>query len=144
MNNYDIKKILDFLPHRYPFLMLDRITELEYGVSGKGYKNVTANEPYFIGHFPEQPIMPGVMIIEAMAQLAGIVSFGEEKADKDIGLFAGVKEVRFRGRVIPGDKLVLEAEVKRTLGAISRVSVKAMVDGKLVASGIITFVLITE
>ena len=113
-------EIRDLIPHRYPFLLVDRIEELEPGVRAVGTKNVTQNEPYFGGHFPDYPVMPGVLIIEAMAQVGavGVMAGGEHK-DK-LALFVGIDGVRFRRQVVPGDVLRMEVEIERLKGRAGR------------------------
>ncbi|MCG8335076.1 MAG: 3-hydroxyacyl-ACP dehydratase FabZ [Proteobacteria bacterium] len=113
----DINEIKKRLKHRYPFLLIDRVLELEEGVRCVALKNVTANEPFFQGHFPESPIMPGVLIVEALAQTGGIAGFSlYEDAGKDITYFAGMDKVKFKKPVVPGDQLILKSEfVKRKL-----------------------------
>ncbi len=126
---------MDFLPHRYPFLLVDRILEVEPGVSIKGLKNVTINEPFFQGHFPGQPIMPGVLILEAMAQVATILAKltdPEELADKLV-YFAGIDGVRFRHPVYPGDQLILELVNLKRKRNIWKMAGKAYVADRLVA-----------
>jgi 3-hydroxyacyl-[acyl-carrier-protein] dehydratase len=113
----DIRDVLEYLPHRYPFLLIDRVVSCETGKRIVALKNVTINEPFFNGHFPRRPIMPGVLIIEAMAQAAAILSFRtkEHKADdKSIYYFVGIDHARFKRPVLPGDTLMIEAELKRT------------------------------
>src|SRR5690554_8103709 len=108
-----IDEILEYLPHRYPFLLVDRVTEVEKGKSIKGYKNISFNEPFFTGHFPDNPIMPGVLIIEAMAQLSGILGFvtvGRKPSYGVIQYLAGSSKVRFKRPVVPGDRMELKAE----------------------------------
>jgi 3-hydroxyacyl-[acyl-carrier-protein] dehydratase len=131
----DIKEIIRLLPHRYPFLLVDRILEVEKGKSITGLKNVTINEPFFQGHFPSDPIMPGVLILEGMAQTGGILAFHsvpEMVGDKLI-YFAGIDKVRFRQPVVPGDQLFFEMEVLKQKGKIWKMSGKAKVNGNLVA-----------
>jgi len=131
----DIKEILTVLPHAYPFLLVDRILEMEPSKRVVGIKNVTYNEPFFPGHFPGQPIMPGVLIVEAMAQTAGILAFksvDEEDQGKPV-FFLGIDNVRFRKPVIPGDQLRMELEVTRHRQSIWRFKGQAFVEGKLVA-----------
>lgn len=133
----DIQEIKQFLPQRYPFLMVDRVTEIEPGKHIIGYKNISANEEMFNGHFPGNPIMPGVMIVEAMAQIAGILGFktsGKRPADGYTYLFAGADKVRFKRQVIPGDRLVIEAEAGPSKQNIYKFSCRATVDGELAAS----------
>jgi 3-hydroxyacyl-[acyl-carrier-protein] dehydratase len=136
------KEIMRILPHAYPFLLVDRILEVEPGKRIVGIKNVTYNEPFFPGHFPGQPIMPGVLIVEAMAQTAGILAFitmaegGQEKAgehQKKPVFFLGIDNARFRKPVIPGDQLRFEIEVTRQRQSFWGFKGKALVDGKLVA-----------
>ncbi len=138
----NIQDILKTLPHRYPFLLIDRVTELVPMEYIKAYKNVTFNEPFFQGHFPDQPIMPGVLIVEAMAQ-AGIVlvaSSLKDKADMDNALyvFSGIEKVRFRKPVLPGDKLEIICKNPRNKLALWKMEAEAYVDGKLVASAELT------
>jgi 3-hydroxyacyl-[acyl-carrier-protein] dehydratase len=131
----EIKEIMKMLPHAYPFLLVDRIIELESGKRIVGIKNVTYNEPFFPGHFPGRPIMPGVLIVEAMAQTAGVLVFEsvpEEEQKKPV-YFLGVDNVRFRKPVIPGDQLRLELEITKHRQSIWGFKGKTLVDGKLVA-----------
>jgi 3-hydroxyacyl-[acyl-carrier-protein] dehydratase len=133
----DIQEIRHFLPHRYPFLFVDRVTEIEAGKRIVGFKNLTINEEIFNGHFPEKPIMPGVLILEAMAQIAGILGFyttGKRPADGYIYLFCGADNVRFKRPVVPGDRLVLEAEAGISKRNIYKFSCRATIDGELAAS----------
>ncbi|MFT6791140.1 MAG: 3-hydroxyacyl-[acyl-carrier-protein] dehydratase [Cellvibrionaceae bacterium] len=137
----DVTEIKKWLPHRYPFLLVDRVVELRIGEYIKAYKNITNNEEVFNGHFPQSPIFPGVMIIEAMAQASGILGFktlDKTPEDGSVYLFAGAEGVRFRRQVIPGDCLVLESSVisPGKLG-IWKFDCKASVDGKLAASATI-------
>ena len=132
----EIREIMSILPHAYPFLLVDRIVELEPGKRIVGIKNVTYNEPFFPGHFPDRPIMPGVLIVEAMAQTAGILAFKSmppEGNQKRPVFFLGIDNVRFRKPVIPGDQLRLELEVTRQRQSIWGFKGKGFVDGKLVA-----------
>jgi 3-hydroxyacyl-[acyl-carrier-protein] dehydratase len=132
LSNLEIRKIL---PHRYPFLLVDKVIELEPGVKAVAIKNVTANEPFFQGHFPEFPIMPGVLIVEALAQTAGIaVSVVEENKGK-LGVFAGIDAVKFKKQVLPGDTLKLEAEIMSSKLGIIKAKVIATVDGKVACEG---------
>jgi 3-hydroxyacyl-[acyl-carrier-protein] dehydratase len=113
-------EIRELIPHRYPFLLVDRIEELEPGVRAVGIKNVTQNEPFFAGHFPDYPVMPGVLIIEAMAQVGAVgVMAGGDHRDK-LALFAGIDGVRFRRQVFPGDVLRMEVEIRRLKGRVGR------------------------
>ena len=136
MNTTDIMKIL---PHRYPFLLVDRITEVVEGKSVKGYKNVTMNEPFFQGHFPGQPIMPGVLILEALAQTGGVAVLSMEEFKGKTPLFAGADKVRWRGMVTPGDRLDLECEIVKIKGPIGIGKAKASVSGKKVWEAEIMF-----
>jgi 3-hydroxyacyl-[acyl-carrier-protein] dehydratase len=133
--NFDINKILELLPHRYPFLLVDRVTNVEPGASLSAIKNVTVNEPFFQGHFPGQPIMPGVLILEAMAQATGLLAFsGMIDADKSsLYMLVGIDKARFRGQVLPGDQLQLEILLRRTMRGIGIFECKALVEGKIVA-----------
>lgn len=136
MSMLDIRAILEHLPHRYPFLLVDRVLELEKGKRIVAIKNVTINEPFFNGHFPGVPVMPGVLIIEAMAQAAGILSFQSENKVSDgnsLYYFVGIDDARFKRPVIPGDQLRLEAEIIRQARSIWKYSARALVDGKLAA-----------
>ena len=130
----DIREIMSLLPHAYPFLLVDRIVELEPGKRIVGIKNVTYNEPFFQGHFPGRPIMPGVLIIEAMAQTAGVLAFKSMPPEdqKRPVYFLGIDNVRFRKPVIPGDQLRLELEITKHRQAIWGFKGKALVDGTLV------------
>jgi 3-hydroxyacyl-[acyl-carrier-protein] dehydratase len=133
----EIKEIMSLLPHAYPFLLVDRIVEVEPGKRIVGIKNVTYNEPFFPGHFPGRPIMPGVLIVEAMAQTAGLLVFHsspEEDHSKTV-FFLGMDNVRFRKPVIPGDQLRLELEITKHRQSIWRFKGKALVEGKVVAEG---------
>jgi 3-hydroxyacyl-[acyl-carrier-protein] dehydratase len=135
--SFDINSILRWLPHRYPFLLIDRVLECRSGELIRGLKNVTYNEPYFTGHFPTRPVMPGVMIIEALAQTAGILAFataGVVPHEKTRFYFVGVDKARFRKPVIPGDQLVLEARLERSFKGIWRFSTRAMVGEEDVAT----------
>ena len=135
----DIKEIREILPHRYPFLLVDRVTEIIEGKSIKGYKNVTTNEPFFQGHYPEQPIMPGVLILEALAQVGGIVILSMEQFKGKTPLFAGADKVRWRKKVVPGDKLELSCEIIKLRGPVGIGKALATVDGKKVCEAEITF-----
>lgn len=132
-----IQQVMHYLPQRYPFLMVDRITEIVSGERIIGYKNVTVNEPFFTGHFPGRPIMPGVMMVEAMAQVAGVLGFvthGKSPQTGHLYVFAGADNVRFKRQVIPGDRLTLEAVAMGSRRHIFKFSCRALVDGELAAS----------
>ena len=136
----DVNEIRKYLPHRYPFLLVDRVVELTPGESIVGYKNVTVNEPFFNGHFPDHPVMPGVLIVEAMAQAAGILGFktmDKTPQDGSIYYFVGADNLRFKRPVVPGDRLQLEASVLSEKRGIWKFEVKATVDGALASSATI-------
>jgi len=136
----DVNEIKKWLPHRYPFLLVDRVVELTEGESIVAYKNITSNEDVFNGHFPQAPIFPGVMIIEALAQASGILGFktiGKTPQDGSIYLFAGADKVRFRRQVVPGDRLQLEAKVISEKRGIWKFECEASVDNELAASATI-------
>lgn len=135
-----VTEIREYLPHRYPFLLVDRVEEIVLGESIVAYKNITVNEPFFNGHFPDYPIMPGVLITEAMAQAAGILGFksmNKKPADGSMYLFVGADNLRFKRQVIPGDKLVLEAKIISSKRGIWKFECRASVDGELAASATI-------
>lgn len=137
---FDARALLEIVPHRFPMLMLDRVLELEPGRRAVAIKNVSINEPYFQGHYPQMPIMPGVLIVEAMAQAAGLTTLTQgDSQEKLIPLLAGIDGVRFRRPVVPGDQLRLEAELVRFKGRIGKAHVRATVDGQLVAEDELMF-----
>ena len=141
----DVRAIQALLPHRFPFLLLDRVIELEHGKRAVAIKNVTISEPFFQGHFPEVPIMPGVLIIEAMAQLGGVLLMQMAPTGKQqLALLTGVDKVRFRRRVVPGDQLRLEAEILKIHGVMGKIRTSASVDGHLVSEGELLFCLADE
>jgi 3-hydroxyacyl-[acyl-carrier-protein] dehydratase len=134
----DIKEILDRIPHRYPMLLIDRVLDMVPGKSIKALKNVSINEPFFTGHFPHHPVMPGVLILETMAQAAAIFSFAEETGLKPVDgeavyYFVGIDGARFRKPVLPGDQLIIEVEAERLGRTICKYQSKAFVDGVVVA-----------
>lgn len=136
----DVNEIREYLPHRYPFLLVDRVLELEKGASIVAIKNVTVNEPFFNGHFPDHPVMPGVLIVEAMAQAAGILGFktmGKKPQDGSIYYFVGADKLRFKRPVVPGDQLKLEASILSEKRGIWKFEVRASVDGDTVSSATI-------
>jgi 3-hydroxyacyl-[acyl-carrier-protein] dehydratase len=139
----DIREIQKVLPHRYPFLLVDRVVELEPGKRIVGIKNVTATEHYFQGHFPGEPLMPGVLILEALAQVGAIMVLKEFQAEGQVILFAGMDEVAFRHKVVPGDQLRLEAEVDRIRMPFGRFKTRALVEGQVAAEAILKFMLQT-
>jgi len=132
---YSVTDIMKFLPHRYPFILVDRILELEPGNRVKALKNVTINEPFFQGHFPRNPIMPGVLIIEAMAQAGGVLVIESLPPEKHGSLvyFMGIDRARFRQPVVPGDQLILDIEMIKSRGRAAKLAGIASVDGKRVA-----------
>jgi 3-hydroxyacyl-[acyl-carrier-protein] dehydratase len=134
MTTMDIHHILKKLPHRYPILLVDRVLELEKHQRIKALKNVTINEPFFMGHFPARPVMPGVLMLEALAQTAGLlclVSVGLERGDDTVVYFVGIDGARFKRPVEPGDQLILEAQIDRSKGGIYKYKTRATVDGEL-------------
>jgi len=133
-----IDDILSYLPHRYPFLLVDKVLDYEPEVSIKALKNVTVNEPHFMGHFPDAPVMPGVLIVEAMAQAGGILAFHSAPKDEDyLVYFTGINDVRFRQPVRPGDQLIFQLTCLRRRGHMWRFKGEAFVDDKLVCSGVL-------
>lgn len=133
----DIQEVLRRLPHRYPFLLVDRVLECRAGESIRALKNITVNEPFFTGHFPERPVFPGVIILEALAQAGGILAFvtaGVYPDDRRQLYFVGVDKARFRRPVVPGDQLILNAKLERSLRGIWKFSTQAEVEGEEVAS----------
>lgn len=137
----NVNQIQEIIPHRPPFLLVDRIIEMEVGKRAVGIKNVTINEPFFTGHFPGYPVMPGVLITEALAQVGAVAILNVESNKGKIGFLAGLDNFRFRGQVVPGDTLRLEVEITRLKGSIGKGHAKASVDGKVVAEGEIMFAL---
>ncbi|MBT4519775.1 MAG: 3-hydroxyacyl-ACP dehydratase FabZ [Halieaceae bacterium] len=136
----DVTEIRKYLPHRYPFLLVDRVVELDLGVSIVAYKNLTINEPYFDGHFPDQPVFPGVLLIEALAQASGILGFktmDKTPADGSMYYFVGADHLRFKRPCVPGDQVMLRASVVSARRGIWKFDVKADVDGALCASATI-------
>jgi 3-hydroxyacyl-[acyl-carrier-protein] dehydratase len=133
--NIDILEILKVLPHRYPFVMVDRILDIEVGKQVVGLKNVTINEPFFQGHFPQRPVMPGVLILEGLAQVGGIMAFyaHPEAIGNKLLFFAGIDKARFRRPVVPGDQLIFTLDLLKEKRSVMVMSAKAEVDGKLVA-----------
>jgi 3-hydroxyacyl-[acyl-carrier-protein] dehydratase len=137
VNSLDIKQIFERLPHRFPFLLVDRVIEIELGKRIVALKNVTINEPFFPGHFPHHPVMPGVLIVEAMAQAAGILGLVSDDRDgtprNTVIYLAGIDEARFKRPVVPGDQLILTATIERTLRGIQKYAAQAHVGGELAA-----------
>lgn len=138
LNSNDIQKII---PHRQPFLLVDRIDELEIGYRAKGIKCITANELQFWGHFPDEHIMPGILIIEALAQVGAVAILADEKGKNKKAYFAGIKKARFRRKVVPGDVLTLEAKLIKIRGLVGIAECRATVDNELACNCIISFVI---
>ncbi|HEX2728369.1 MAG TPA: 3-hydroxyacyl-ACP dehydratase FabZ [Rubrobacteraceae bacterium] len=132
-------EIRALIPHRYPFLLVDRVDEIEPGVRAVGIKNVTQNEPFFQGHFPDYPVMPGVLIVEAMAQVGAVGVMAIEEYRQKLALFAGIDGVRFRRQVIPGDILRMEVEISRLKGSVGRGKGRATVNGERVCEADLMF-----
>ncbi|AGX06544.1 MULTISPECIES: 3-hydroxyacyl-ACP dehydratase FabZ [Bacillaceae] len=137
----DINQIKEIIPHRYPFLLVDRILEVEEAQRAIGIKNVTANEEFFNGHFPDYPVMPGVLIVEALAQVGAVAMLKKEENRGRLAFFAGIDNCRFKRQVKPGDQLRLEVEMTRVRGAIGKGKGTATVDGELVCEAELTFAL---
>lgn len=135
----DIKEIKATIPHRYPFLLVDKVIEVEEGKRIVGIKNVTINEPFFEGHFPDYPVMPGVLIIEALAQVGAIAMLSKEENKGKLGFLAGVDKCRFKRQVKPGDQLKLTVEITRVKGAIGKGKGIATVDGEIACEAEIMF-----
>lgn len=135
------EQIQKIIPHRYPFLLVDRITELEEGKKAVGLKNVTINEEYFNGHFPGYPVMPGVLIVEALAQVGAVAMLQKEENRGRLAFFAGIDNCRFKRQVIPGDTLKLEVEITRMRGSIGKGKAIATVEGEIACEAEITFAL---
>lgn len=137
MGTMNVNQIRNYLPHRYPFLLVDRVLEFETGKYLKAIKNVTVNEPFFNGHFPNQPIMPGVLIIEALAQATGLLGFrtmGEEPQRDTLYMLVAVDNARFKQAVVPGDQMEMHVELVKRKGIIWAFKAEARVDGKLAVS----------
>jgi 3-hydroxyacyl-[acyl-carrier-protein] dehydratase len=137
----DIQQIQAIIPHRYPFLLVDRILEIEEGKRAVGIKNVSANESFFVGHFPEYPVMPGVLIVEALAQVGAVAMLKKEENRGRLAFFTGIDNCRFKKQVKPGDQLRLEVEIIRAKGPIGKGKGVAKVDGELVCETEIMFAL---
>ncbi|WP_336407744.1 3-hydroxyacyl-ACP dehydratase FabZ [Gallaecimonas kandeliae] len=135
MNTMDIIEVMDHLPHRYPFLLVDKVLDYKVGETLVALKNVTINEPFFQGHFPQKPVMPGVLLLEAMAQATGILAFktaNQKPEDGVLYYFAGIDNARFKQPVVPGDTLIFEVEIVKLKAGIGKFHCKALVDGNLV------------
>jgi 3-hydroxyacyl-[acyl-carrier-protein] dehydratase len=135
--DYDIASIMQHLPHRYPFLLVDRVLDITMGTSIRALKNVTINEPFFQGHFPGLPVMPGVLIVEALAQAAGVLVMASLPPEVPKGnmFFMGIDKVKFRAPVVPGDQLILEVEILKQRRQVAKVAGVARVNDKIVAEG---------
>ena len=136
-----IKEIEEIIPHRHPFLLVDCIEELEPGVRAVGYKCVTFDEPYFQGHFPQEPVMPGVLRIEALAQVGAVAILSEEANKGKLVFFGGIDEAKFKYKVVPGDRMRLECEIIKRKGPVGVGRAVATVDGKIAASAELTFMI---
>ncbi len=139
MDNMEIRKII---PHRYPFLLVDKVIEMEKGLSVTAIKNVTVNEPFFQGHFPHRPIMPGVLIVEALAQATGVCIGSLDENKGKLGVFTGIELMKFRRQVVPGDILLLKGTVIQNRRGLVKAEVIATVDGQVAAEGMIKFVML--
>ncbi len=139
---YDINKILSVLPHRYPFLLVDRLTDLVPGEKAAGLKNVTINEPFFQGHFPGEPVMPGVLIVESLAQVGAVAILSMPENEDKLALFTGINNFRFKQMVKPGDQLELVVSLTGMRRNLGKGKAEAMVSGKVVASGELWFALV--
>ncbi len=139
---YDINKILSVLPHRYPFLLVDRLTDLVPGEKAAGLKNVTINEPFFQGHFPGEPVMPGVLIVESLAQVGAVAILSMPENEDKLALFTGINNFRFKQMVKPGDQLELVVSLTGMRRNLGKGEAEAMVNGKIVASGELWFALV--
>lgn len=137
----DVKQIQEIIPHRFPFLLVDRILELDEGKRAVGIKNVSVNEAHFQGHFPEHPVMPGVLIVEALAQVGAVAVLKMPQYAGKIVFFAGIDKVRFRRQVVPGDQLRLEVELTKLRGPVGKGIGKAYVGGELATEGELTFMI---
>ena len=134
-----IKEIQEIIPHRHPFLLVDCVEELEPGVRAVGYKSVTYNEPYFAGHFPQEPVMPGVLQLEAMAQVASIVMLRQPGNATKLGYFMSADKIKFRRPVVPGDTLIIEAELTKMRGNIGQALGRCLVNGQVVSEAELKF-----
>ncbi|ARI76095.1 3-hydroxyacyl-ACP dehydratase FabZ [Halobacillus mangrovi] len=137
----DIEEIKKVIPHRYPFLLIDQVEEVVEGERAVGYKNVTVNEPFFQGHFPDYPVMPGVLITEALAQIGAVAMLKKEENQGKLAFFTGIDKCRFKRQVKPGDRLKLEVEIVRLKGPMGKGKAKATVDGEVACEAEIMFAL---
>ena len=136
-----IKEIQEIIPHRHPFLLIDCIEEIRPGEGATGYKSVTYNEPFFAGHFPQEPVMPGVLIVEALAQVGAVAILSEEENRGKGAYFGGINSAKFRKKVVPGDRLKLECQIIKRKGPVGIGSATASVDGKVAVSAELTFMI---
>ena len=141
MSVYTTKEIMEIIPHRQPFLLIDTIEELEVGKKAVGKKCVSYNEPFFAGHFPQEPVMPGVLIVEALAQVGAVAILSLPENKGKTAYFGAINSAKFKGKVVPGDVLLLETEIIKSKGPIGVGSAKAYVDGKVVAQAELTVAL---
>ncbi|RDY72290.1 MULTISPECIES: 3-hydroxyacyl-ACP dehydratase FabZ [Halobacillus] len=137
----DIQQIKEIIPHRYPFLLIDQVEEIVEGERAVGYKNVTMNEPFFQGHFPDYPVMPGVLITEALAQMGAVAMLKKEENQGKLAFFTGIDKCRFKRQVKPGDRLKLEVEIVRLKGPVGKGKATASVDGEVACEAEIMFAL---
>lgn len=144
IENLDITEIKKILPHRYPFLLVDRVTYAEPGHSAKGYKNLTANEQFFEGHFPFKPIMPGVLMVEALAQLGCIAILLKDEYKEYLGVFTGIDNFKFRAMVVPGDRLDMEVELLKMKGPVGKFRAVAKVGDKVACEGEMSFAMVKK
>lgn len=144
IDGLDIEQIKKLLPHRYPFLLIDRVLSVEPGKKATGFKNLTANEPFFQGHFPFRGIMPGVLMVEALAQLASITILTKGEFKDSLGVFTGIDGFKFRTMVEPGDRLDLEVELIKMRGPLGKMRGVAKVEGKVAAEGEISFSILDQ
>ncbi|CBL35903.1 beta-hydroxyacyl-[acyl carrier protein] dehydratase FabZ [butyrate-producing bacterium SM4/1] len=136
-----IKEIQEIIPHRHPFLLIDCIEEIRPGEGATDYKSVTYNEPFFAGHFPQEPVMPGVLIVEALAQVGAVAILSEEENRGKVAYFGGINSAKFRKKVVPGDRLKLECQIIKRKGPVGIGSATASVDGKVAVSAELTFMI---
>ena len=136
-----IKEIQEIIPHRHPFLLIDCVEEIRPGEGAVGYKSVTYNEPFFAGHFPQEPVMTGVLIVEALAQVGAVAILSEEENKGKVAYFGGINSAKFRRKVVPGDRLKLECQIIKRKGPVGIGSATASVDGKVAVSAELTFMI---